>query len=66
MYPDLPKIELFARRRRPGWQAWGNELPPEEDAAEPNHERMLEGLKATANSEQHLARRRERKERERA
>jgi N6-adenosine-specific RNA methylase IME4 len=28
MYPDLPKIELFARARRPGWEAWGNEAPP--------------------------------------
>ena len=25
MYPTLPKIELFARRTRPGWAAWGNE-----------------------------------------
>ena len=25
MYPDLPKIELFARHARPGWDAWGNE-----------------------------------------
>lgn len=25
MYPDLPKIELFARNRRIGWAAWGNE-----------------------------------------
>jgi N6-adenosine-specific RNA methylase IME4 len=22
-----PYLELFARRRRPGWSAWGNELP---------------------------------------
>jgi N6-adenosine-specific RNA methylase IME4 len=28
MYPDLPKIELFARSRRPGWMCWGNEAPP--------------------------------------
>jgi hypothetical protein len=27
MYPTLPKIELFARVRRPGWAAWGNEAP---------------------------------------
>jgi N6-adenosine-specific RNA methylase IME4 len=27
MYPDLPKIELFARSRRPGWSCWGNEIP---------------------------------------
>ena len=26
MYPGLPKLELFARRRRVGWAAWGNEL----------------------------------------
>jgi N6-adenosine-specific RNA methylase IME4 len=25
MYPDLPKIELFARSQREGWQAWGNQ-----------------------------------------
>ena len=25
MYPGLPKIELFARCRRDGWDAWGNE-----------------------------------------
>ena len=26
-YPDLPKIELFARHARPGWTAWGDEAP---------------------------------------
>lgn len=25
LYPDMPYLELFARRRRPGWTAWGNE-----------------------------------------
>lgn len=25
MYPDLPKIELFSRSPREGWQAWGNQ-----------------------------------------
>ena len=24
---DVPRIELFARRFRPGWSTWGNELP---------------------------------------
>jgi N6-adenosine-specific RNA methylase IME4/ParB-like chromosome segregation protein Spo0J len=35
MYPDLPKIELFARSARKGWTAWGNQAPPHqsEDAA---------------------------------
>ena len=27
MYPELPRIELFARNRRKGWDAWGNEAP---------------------------------------
>jgi N6-adenosine-specific RNA methylase IME4 len=26
---DLPRIELFARQRADGWDAWGNELPQE-------------------------------------
>jgi N6-adenosine-specific RNA methylase IME4 len=26
MYPELPRIELFARQARPGWDAWGNEI----------------------------------------
>jgi N6-adenosine-specific RNA methylase IME4 len=32
MYPGLAKIELFARQKRPGWDAWGNEAG--EDAGE--------------------------------
>lgn len=28
MYPGLSKAELFARRLRPGWTCWGNEIPP--------------------------------------
>jgi N6-adenosine-specific RNA methylase IME4 len=27
LYPEVAKVELFARRRRPGWAAWGNEVP---------------------------------------
>lgn len=27
MYPRLGKAELFARRQRPGWACWGNEVP---------------------------------------
>jgi N6-adenosine-specific RNA methylase IME4 len=26
MYPDLPKLELFARAERQGWEAFGNEI----------------------------------------
>jgi N6-adenosine-specific RNA methylase IME4 len=29
MYPQLPRIELFARNARPGWAAWGNEIAHE-------------------------------------
>ena len=27
MYPELPKIDLFARNARNGWAAWGNQVP---------------------------------------
>jgi N6-adenosine-specific RNA methylase IME4 len=27
LFPNVPKIELFARQRRPGWAVWGNEVP---------------------------------------
>lgn len=27
LWPNTPKIELNARRARPGWDAWGNEAP---------------------------------------
>lgn len=26
MYPKVPKLELFAREQRAGWDAWGDEL----------------------------------------
>jgi N6-adenosine-specific RNA methylase IME4 len=29
MYPELPKMELFARTTRAGWAAWGNQAPTE-------------------------------------
>lgn len=31
-YPNLPRIELNARRRRAGWDAWGLEAPEDEAA----------------------------------
>jgi N6-adenosine-specific RNA methylase IME4 len=27
LFPHVPKIEMFARKARPGWDAWGNEVP---------------------------------------
>jgi hypothetical protein len=35
MYPDLPKIELFARSRRTGWDVWGNEVEQCDDLSIP-------------------------------
>lgn len=31
-FPNLPKIELNARRARPGWASWGNEAPANNDS----------------------------------
>jgi hypothetical protein len=28
---DVPRIELFARKRVPGWDAWGNEIEMEDE-----------------------------------
>lgn len=33
-FPSLPKIELNARRARPGWDAWGNEAPEQNEQGE--------------------------------
>jgi N6-adenosine-specific RNA methylase IME4 len=32
LFPNVPKLEMFARKARPGWDAWGNEAPPAEAA----------------------------------
>lgn len=32
LYPEANKIELFARRAFPGWDAWGNEIESEQIA----------------------------------
>jgi N6-adenosine-specific RNA methylase IME4/ParB-like chromosome segregation protein Spo0J len=36
MFPTLPKIELFARAKREGWDAWGNEVPMEQNPPPPD------------------------------
>jgi N6-adenosine-specific RNA methylase IME4 len=33
MYPGAPALEMFARKARPGWEAWGNQAPVEETGA---------------------------------
>jgi N6-adenosine-specific RNA methylase IME4 len=35
-YPELPKIELFARHARPGWIAWGDEAPSDSNRSQPD------------------------------
>lgn len=34
-FPTLPKIELNARRARPGWTAWGLDAPEQESSVSP-------------------------------
>lgn len=34
MYPGMRKLEIFARRARPGWSCWGNEVDPAGGRAE--------------------------------
>jgi N6-adenosine-specific RNA methylase IME4 len=34
LFPNVPKLEMFARKARPGWDCWGNEAPPTAEAAE--------------------------------
>lgn len=36
-YPDTPRLELFARRRQPGWDAWGLEAPGGSDIEIPGY-----------------------------
>jgi site-specific DNA-methyltransferase (adenine-specific) len=33
---DVPRIELFARQRVPGWDAWGNEIEEKEENNDPH------------------------------
>lgn len=57
-FPNLPKIELNARRARPGWDSWGNEAPAETcdaatgeivtEAETPNRENALTRAPAEA------------------
>ena len=29
MFPNVPKLEMFARKRREGWDVWGNQVKPQ-------------------------------------
>ena len=41
---DLPRIELFARQKTEGWDAWGDEVP-EEKQTKINFEPQTGGVK---------------------
>ena len=32
MFPNLPKLEMFARKKCRGWTVWGNEINEEDEA----------------------------------
>jgi N6-adenosine-specific RNA methylase IME4 len=32
LFRNVPKLEMFASRARPGWDCWGNEAPTAEAA----------------------------------
>jgi len=34
LFPTVPKLEMFARTSRAGWDVWGNEVPSTSEAAE--------------------------------
>lgn len=36
LYPAASRLELFARGRRAGWDAWGNEAPPSVETGPPS------------------------------
>ena len=39
-FPNLPKIELNARRRRAGWDPWGAEAPENDEEGDENAKRL--------------------------
>ena len=45
---DGPYLELFARRRQPGWDAWGNEI--DSDIIIPGYPVPSDGLRSTGNT----------------
>jgi hypothetical protein len=50
MYPGLPKIELFARQQRPGWDVWGNETGKFGEVPTPSATGAPKGLRSPAPS----------------
>ncbi|HZO93103.1 MAG TPA: MT-A70 family methyltransferase [Candidatus Baltobacteraceae bacterium] len=42
LWPHVPRIELFARRARAGWDAWGAEAPAGSDVASTREQKMVQ------------------------
>lgn len=38
LYPDMKYLELFARRKREGWDSWGNEIESDITVGHPTEE----------------------------
>lgn len=36
LFGDLPRVELFAREKKEGWDSWGNELPNDVELNDPD------------------------------
>ena len=36
---DIPRVELFARKKTEGWDVWGNEVECDIDLINPNGEK---------------------------
>jgi N6-adenosine-specific RNA methylase IME4 len=46
-----PRLEMFARRRRVGWDVWGNEAPPESEARTQLHAGLVDTVLAAQDEE---------------
>lgn len=42
LFGDLPRLEMFARERAPGWDSWGNEINPLDALDVPTEESLRE------------------------
>ncbi|MEN6535689.1 MAG: MT-A70 family methyltransferase [Bryobacteraceae bacterium] len=54
IWPDLPKVELFARETRPGWSTWGNQSESQAKEPEANVVEAQSGFDAMGSS-RHVA-----------
>jgi N6-adenosine-specific RNA methylase IME4 len=50
LFPHVPKLEMFARKARPGWDSHGNEVAPAADFTIPDDLSIPTGLRRTPES----------------